>query len=69
MTTRRALTALFVSLYLAAFAAATLIIKAEGKAAVLYVGAALIGFNLVARDRLHDLFGASRAAARGRWRC
>jgi uncharacterized PurR-regulated membrane protein YhhQ (DUF165 family) len=54
------LTAALVALYLAAIVAANQIIAAHGPSAVLYVGAAFIAFNLVARDRLHDLFGEHR---------
>lgn len=43
-------------LYLSALVAANEIIAAHGEAAVLYVGAGLIGFIIVARDFLHDLF-------------
>jgi uncharacterized PurR-regulated membrane protein YhhQ (DUF165 family) len=45
-----------IALYLAAIVAANQIITAYGPAAVLYVGAGLIAFNLVARDALHDAF-------------
>lgn len=49
-------TAGLVALYLVAIVAANQIITAYGPAAVLYVGAGLIAFNLVARDALHDAF-------------
>lgn len=45
-----------IALYLAAIVAANQIITAYGPSAVLYVGAGLIAFNLVARDALHDAF-------------
>src|SRR5690349_11980498 len=51
-----------IALYLAAIVAANQIITAYGPSAVLYVGAGLIAFNLVARDRLHDAFEEQRFA-------
>lgn len=45
---------LLVTLYIAAAAAANLIVAAFGPAAVIPVGFALVGFDLTARDRLHD---------------
>lgn len=52
---------MLVVVYLAAIIAANLIIGLVGPAAVIPVGLALIGLDLVARDKLHD-----RLAARGR---
>ncbi len=49
-----------IALYLAAIVAANQIITEHGPSAVLYVGAGLIAFNLVARDALHDAFEAHR---------
>jgi uncharacterized PurR-regulated membrane protein YhhQ (DUF165 family) len=49
-------------LYLAAIVAANQTIAAYGPSAVLYVGAGLIAFNLVARDILHDAFHEHRLA-------
>ncbi len=49
-----------IALYLAAIVAANQIITVHGPAAVLYVGAGLIAFNLVARDALHDAFDDHR---------
>lgn len=49
-----------IALYLAAIVAANQIITAYGPSAVLYVGAGLIAFNLVARDALHDAFAEHR---------
>lgn len=51
-----------IALYLAAIVAANQIITAYGPEAVLYVGAGLIAFNLVARDALHDAFAEHRLA-------
>lgn len=48
--------------YLAAIIAANQIITEYGPSAVLYVGAGLIAFNLVARDALHDIFQHQRFA-------
>lgn len=62
---KRLQTAALVGLYLAAVIAANQIIAAEGKAAVLYVGAGLVGLTIVTRDRLHDLFADYRVLKMG----
>lgn len=52
-------------LYLAAIVAANLVIAKYGADAVLYVAIVFVAFVLVARDRLHDLFGEKRALKLG----
>lgn len=52
-------------LYLTAIVAANQIVAAYGPSASLYVAAGLIAFNLVARDRLHDLFAGRRLVKMG----
>lgn len=62
---RAAVTWGLVALYLGVIVAANQIIAANGKTVVLYVGAGLVAFNLVSRDRLHDLFADHRVLKMG----
>jgi queuosine precursor transporter len=61
-TPARAKTALLVAVYLAAIVVANLITARYGPAASIYNAFALIGLDLITRDRLADFWGTTRWA-------
>jgi uncharacterized PurR-regulated membrane protein YhhQ (DUF165 family) len=58
--TRRLTIAALVGLYLSAIVAANLLVTHFGPRAAPYVAFGLVAFDLVSRDRLHDLWGSRR---------